>query len=142
MNVPSRSAYQSTCVTRTVSSIDKNKMKLAGIKKCVCPPPIDICIPPTMSISVVTNGSFFVCTVTITGLPISVQWYYNTGSGPTKDSTPFIDNPPNVSGSTTTQLTLDSTLYSGFTIVCIGPDPCVEEGVPSPGISSNEITLP
>lgn len=143
MNVPSRSAYQSTCVTRTVSSIDKDKMKLAGIKKCVCPPPIDICITPTMSnITVVTNGSFFVCTVTITGSPISVQWYYITGVEPSKSNNPFIDNPPNVSGSTTTQLTLDSALYSGFKIVCIGPDPCVEEGVPSPGISSNEITLP
>lgn len=143
MNVPSRSAYQSTCVTRTVSSIDKDKMKLAGIKKCVCPPPIDICITPTISnITVVTNGAFFVCTVTLTGSPMSVQWYYITGSGPTKDSTLFIDDPPNVSGSTTTQLTLDATEYSGFTIVCSGADPCAEEGVPSSPIDSNEVTLP
>jgi hypothetical protein len=118
-------------------------MKLAGIKKCVCPPPIDICITPTMSISVVNNGSFFVCTVTITGSPpTGLQWYYITGVGPVKDSTPFVNNPPNVSGSTTTQLTLNSTLYSGFTIVCSGPDPCAEGGGIVPQIRSNEVTLP
>jgi hypothetical protein len=114
-------------------------MKLAGIKKCPCPP---ICITPTMSISVVNNGSFFVCTVTITGSPpTQLQWYYITGVE-NKFNNPFVNNPPNVSGSTTTQLTLNSTLYAGFTIVCIGPDPCAEEGVPSSGIISNEITLP
>ena len=113
------------------------------VDTCVCTGAAVVCITPTISdVSVVVNGAFFVCTVTLTGSPISVQWYYITGVEPVKDSTPFTDNPPNVSGSTTTQLTLDSALYSGFKIVCIGPDPCVEEGVPPPGISSNEITLP
>lgn len=119
-------------------------MKLAGIKKCVCPPPIDICITPTISnITVVTNGAFFVCTVTITGSPpTQLQWYYITGVEPSKNNNPFVNNPPNVSGSTTTQLTLDATEYSGFTIVCSGADPCAEEGVPSSPIDSNEVTLP
>jgi hypothetical protein len=101
------------------------------------------CITPTMSISVVNNGSFFVCTVTITGSPpTGLQWKYITGVGPVKDSTPFIDDPPNVSGSTTTQLTLDAAEYAGFTIVCSGPDPCAEGGGIVPQIRSNEITLP
>ena len=142
MNVPSKSSYQSTCVTRTVSSIDKNKMKLAGIKKCPCAPPIDICITPTMSIDVEINGSFFVCTVTITGSPpTQLQWYYITGVEPSKVNNPFVNNPPNVSGSTTAQLTLDSGLYSGYTIVCSGPDPCAEGGGATPSIDSNEVTL-
>lgn len=112
------------------------------VDTCVCTGSAVVCITPTISnITVDYNGSFFVCTVTLTGSPMSVQWYYITGVEPSKFNNPFIDNPPNVSGSTTTQLTLDSALYSGFKIVCIGPDPCVEEGVPSPGISSNEVIL-
>jgi hypothetical protein len=93
-------------------------------------------------ITVVTNGSFFVCTVTLTGSPMSVQWYYITGSGPTKFRFSFIDDGSDVFGSTTTQLTLDSTLYSGFTIVCSGPNPCADPNIPTPTISSNEVTLP
>lgn len=105
-------------------------------------PPVAQCIVPTISnITVVRNGSFFVCTVTITGSPMQLQWYYITGSGPTKNTIPFIDNPPNVSGSTTTQLTLDSTLYAGYRIVCFAPDPCAGGGI-APAISSNEVTLP
>ncbi len=34
MNVPSKSSYQSTCVTRTVQSKNKTKQKNAGVKPC------------------------------------------------------------------------------------------------------------
>jgi hypothetical protein len=112
------------------------------VDTCVCTGAAVVCITPTISdVSVVVNGAFFVCTVTLTGSPMSVQWYYITGSGPTKNSTPFTDDGLDVFGSTTTQLTLDSTLYSGFTIVCSGPDPCAEGGGATPSISSNEVTL-
>lgn len=113
------------------------------VDTCVCTEAAVVCIPPTMTISVVTNGSFFVCTVTITGSPpTGVQWYYITGVEPSKNDNAFVNNPPDVSGSTTTQLTLDATEYAGFTIVCRGTNPCAEEGVPSPAIRSNEVTLP
>jgi hypothetical protein len=112
------------------------------VDTCVCTEEAVVCITPTISdVSVDYDGSFFVCTVTVTGSPMSVQWYYITGSGPSKFNNPFVDDPPDVSGSTTTQLTLDAGEYAGFTIVCSGADPCAEEGVPTPAISSNEVTL-
>jgi hypothetical protein len=113
------------------------------VDTCVCAEEAVVCITPTISnITVVVNGAFFVFTVTLTGSPMSVQWYYVTGVGPAKGSTEIVDDPPNVSGSTTTQLTLNAAEYAGFTIVCSGVDPCAEEGVPSSPISSNEVTLP
>jgi len=112
------------------------------VDTCVCTEAAVVCITPTISnITVVTNGAFFVCTVTLTGSPMSVQWYYITGSGPTKNSTPFVDDGSDIFGSTTTQLTIDSTLYAGFTIVCSGVDPCADPTIPSLGIDSNEVTL-
>ena len=115
------------------------------VDTCVCTGSAVVCITPTISdVSVVNNGAFFVCTVTLTGSPISVQWSYITGFGINKESIPFVDDPPDVSGSSTTQLTLDAAEYAGFTIVCsaLDGDPCAEPGVPTPDIRSNEVTLP
>lgn len=121
MNVPSKSSYQSTCVTRTVQSIDKFKQKNAGIKKCLCYLPPPPCIVPTLSGVTATNTQTGVqYTVTLTGSPTTVQWWYMIGEG----NAPFVDNPPSVSGSQTTQLILNTSFYNGKTIFCLARNPC------------------
>lgn len=47
MNVPSKCSYQSTCVTRTVQSIDKNKQKNAEIRRVTYQCCAPLCPLPT-----------------------------------------------------------------------------------------------
>lgn len=144
MNVPSKSSYQSTCVTRTVSSIDKNKMKLAGIKKCPCPP---ICIPPTSTTISRTNcitkcnQCDFIGNVTV-GIdfpiepgppdqpsgslfpspPVVYQWYWIDGSGVRRA---FTDG-NNIFGSQnpTICLTVPTGTCTPYNIYCVYSNNC------------------
>lgn len=138
MNVPSRSSYQSTCVTRTVQSIDKNKMKLAGIKKCPCPPLI-VCIPPTSTtIGICTsakcneqcNGTnrgsisiIYDIMNPIPSPPLIYQWYWIDGSGVHHA---FADG-NNISGSQTNAICLTqpgSPSCLAYNIYCIYSNNC------------------
>jgi len=103
-----------TCPQRTVQSIDKNKMKNAGVRKCVCHPVI--CPPPTAG-NIVNHLKTH--TVTFTN-GTSFQWWYLVGSTPVK----FVDG-NGVSGSTTSVLTINQQMEGNlFTIYCIVSNVC------------------
>lgn len=126
MNVPSNSSYQSTCVTRTVQSINKSKMKAAGVFKYGCPQ----CYPPTAGGITSSNCVFdeetdiTTCDYTVASSGgTSFQWFYISGSNPPQ---PFV-NGANISGSQTQTLRMgavesDTCIISS--IYCIVTNNC------------------
>jgi len=140
MNVPSKSSYQSTCVTRTVQSIDKDKQKNAGVRSyntvskrvastCCNAQPV-VCNPPTTGDITPSNCAFdqetqiTTCDYTVNSSDgTSFQWFYISGSNP---SLPFIDG-PNISGSQTQTLRMGAVELDQCTInsiYCIVTNNC------------------
>jgi Flp pilus assembly protein TadG len=120
MNVPSKCSYQSTCVTRTVQSIDKDKQKNAGVRRynivskrvtSTCCDASSSCFPPTTGDITPSNCSsdgqyITTCDYTVNSSGgTSFQWYYILQSNPPQ---PFIDG-PNISGSQTPTLRMSAT---------------------------------
>lgn len=120
MNVPSKCSYQSTCVTRTVQSIDKNKQKNAGVRRystlsnrvaSTCCNDSSSCPLPTAGTITPSNCAFdqetqiTTCNYTVNSSGgTSFQWFYISGTNPPQ---PFIDG-PNISGSQTPTLTMSA----------------------------------
>lgn len=131
MNVPSKSSYQSTCVTRTVQSIDKNKQKNAGVRRyntvsnrvtATCCDASPSCPPPTSGTITPSNCAFdqeteiTTCDYTVTSSGgTSFQWFYISGSNPPQ---PFIDG-PNISGSQTATLSMSASSEASCPITVI-----------------------
>lgn len=138
MNVPSKCSYQSTCVTRTVQSIDKDKQKNAGVRRyntvsnrvtatcCDAPPS---CFPPTTGDITPSNCSsdgqyITTCDYTVNSSGgTSFQWFYILQSNPPQ---PFVDG-PNISGSQTPTLTMSANSEESCSttiIYCIVSNSC------------------
>ena len=117
MNVPSKSSYQSTCVTRTVQSIDKDKQKNAGVRRyntvsgrvtasCCNAQPV-VCNPPTTGDITPSNCSsdgqyITTCDYTVNSSGGTLfQWFYESPLGSPRVA--LVDGPI-VSGSQTQTL--------------------------------------
>ena len=139
MNVPSKCSYQSTCVTRTVQSIDKNKQKNASVRRyntvsnrvtATCCDASPSCPPPTAGIITPSNCSsdgqyITTCDYTVNSSGgTNFQWFYISGSNPPQ---PFIDG-PNISGSQTATLRMSATdepeICGRVDIYCIVSNSC------------------
>lgn len=126
------------CPQRTVQSINKFKQKNAENKRCVCPPITPTpppCVVPTMSnITALLTQAGDSYSVTLTGSPTTVQWYYFLGS--IFSSQPFVDNLPDTSGSQTTKLVLKTSFYNDYTIFCAARNPCRQDNTAFGSIQS------
>ena len=139
MNVPSKCSYQSTCVTRTVQSIDKDKQKTAGVRRyntlskkvtATCCDASPSCFPPTTGDIIPSNCSsdgeyITTCDYTVNSSGgTSFQWFYISGTHPPQ---PFIDG-PNISGSQTPTLRMKASsegdVCPAVDIYCIVTNNC------------------
>ena len=151
MNVPSKSSYQSTCVTRTVQSIDKDKQKNAGVRRynsvsgrvtATCCDSSSSCLLPTTGDITPSNCSsdghyITTCDYTVNSSGgTSFQWYYSI---PAQGDVPvaFVDG-PNISGSRTPTLTLSATdrfqVCQRVNIFCIVTNNCGSVQINLPGV--------
>jgi hypothetical protein len=139
MNVPSKCSYQSTCVTRTVQSIDKDKQKNAGVRRyntvskrvtATCCDTSPSCSLPTTGDITPSNCAFdqetqiTTCDYTVNSSGGTLfQWFYIFGINPPE---PFIDG-PNISGSQTQTLrmgALETDVCAINSIYCIVTNNC------------------